>query len=133
MKLTLRESGAFYITYNNDAKIIHKLFGYKMVKGRIGFPKEKINTVMSMLRDKKIDFIVYDKNEVDIYSASFEDNQYEKFLIQAEKTFLMDNRINGILLRLKDEDEDRLNDLITLIGDFLDAEKGEGTGINHQD
>ena len=123
MKLILRESGAFFTTYNNDSKIMNKLFGYRVVKGRVGFPKDRLNTVLSVLNDKKIEYVVYGKEEEVLYETTFDNNHYEYYLKQAEKLILMDNRINRILLKIRTADVDKLDGLLNLIEEYLNGEE----------
>lgn len=47
--LTIRKIALFYETYDDDAQILSYLLGYKIIKGRVGFPENAIHKVINTL------------------------------------------------------------------------------------
>ena len=58
----LFKSGNFYISFDEDAKVLNNIFNYKIneLKNniKVGFPISLIDNNKKILRDKKINYIV---------------------------------------------------------------------------
>ena len=60
-KIVFIKCGAFYNTYLEDSKIISKIFGYKLIHNRVGFPKSSLEKIISTLNDLGKNSLVIDK------------------------------------------------------------------------
>ena len=106
--------GGFYYCYGNDSIIISYLCNYKIVNNRVGFPINSINKVVNILVDNKIDYIIYNKdNVVDKYISK--DNRYYNILIKAKSNIDINNRINNIVSSLYEIDTNKLNIILEYI------------------
>ena len=56
--------GKFYNVYGDDAKVVSVLTGYRIINNRLGFPISMINKVIGLLDNKKISYIIFDKDNV---------------------------------------------------------------------
>ena len=81
------KSGNFYISINNDATIMNKIFKYKIIQTtnliKIGFPINSLNKVLTELDNKTINYVVID-NEI-IEKQKQKNNQYSKYLTSYDK------------------------------------------------
>lgn len=98
------KSGNFYISINNDATIMNKIFKYKIIQTtnliKIGFPINSLNKVLTELDNKTINYVVID-NEI-IEKQKQKNNQYSKYLTSYDKYQIYISRINKINEILKD-------------------------------
>ena len=105
--LIILKTGVFYISINEDAFILNKLFSYKIKEfnnyKRIGFPINGLNKVLKRLERLNINYIVYD-NKI-ITKVNFTNNSYNKYRIDI-------NTYNNYLRRIKNINSilvDRIN------------------------
>ena len=86
----------------------------KIINNRVGFPINSINKVVNILVDNKIDYIIYNKDNVmDKYINK--DNRYNNILIKAKSNIDIKNRINNIIFNLKKLDNNKLNSILEYI------------------
>ena len=68
-EVVLIKCGTFYIAINEDAFILHKIFGYKLNEikhgTKIGFPIASLGKVESCLYAHHIGYVVIDKENVE--------------------------------------------------------------------
>lgn len=115
--IVLRKSGGFYQVFDDDALIISYLFDYKINNYRCGFPINSLNKVINILEDKCINYIIKDENNE---SKDFKKkNNYLKFLEKSKVKDNINNRVNNILNKLKDLDKNKLNDILSIIEEYL--------------
>ena len=80
--LIILKTGVFYISINEDAFILNKLFNYKIKEfnnyKRVGFPINSLNKILKRLDKLNINYIVYDDNKI-ISKVSFTNNCINKF------------------------------------------------------
>ena len=68
--LILLRSGNFYITYDDDALLLHHLFSYQLLNGKVGFPKKKKKKVYSRLKDERLNYVIFSSDEeIDLYQS----------------------------------------------------------------
>lgn len=68
--LILLRSGNFYITYDDDALLLHHLFSYQLSKGKVGFPHQNLKKVCSRLKDEKLNYAIFSSDEeIDLYQS----------------------------------------------------------------
>ena len=95
--LIILKTGVFYISINEDAFILNKLFNYKIKEfnnyKRVCFPINSLNKILKRLDKLNINYIVYDDNKI-ISKVSFTNNCINKY-----KTDI--NTYNNYLRRIK--------------------------------
>ncbi len=104
----LLESGIFYNVYNNDAGIINRLLNYKMKYCNdtyiVGFPISSLHNVLDTLKNKKINYVVLDKNDMNEYFISDKlknnQNQYHNYIFDYKRLNYLNKRIDDIHLKL---------------------------------
>lgn len=102
-KIVLVKFGNFYKTFDNDAKILWSLFGYRIIEDKISFPLSVFNTAISKLNRLGLSVIVIN-NESDInnYISTIE-NSYEKILDEANSKYETDGKVNQIKILVEDK------------------------------
>ena len=117
--ILLIKKGNFYISLNNDAYIINKIFNYKIIEStnfiKTGFPLNNIEKIKNELIDKEINYIIIDKTIIDKYKSK--NNEYNNYLSTNYKIYL--NRINNINKILKDNINKDLNNVLFEIENIL--------------
>ena len=112
-EITIIEGNLFCYAFDEDAIILNYLFDYKMKNGQIGFPKNSINKITSVLDNEKIDYKMIGENALEKTFAK--ENQYETILKKAQEnneTKSIKEEINEIInLYTKEELEILLNQL----------------------
>ena len=92
--LTIRKSSLFYDTYDDDAQILSYLLGYKIIKGRVGFPENAIHKVINALEENKINYkIIGEQEEVKDFKNL---NQYSRILASAQDKNILGERLQKI-------------------------------------
>ena len=123
MFLVLNSNGLFYETYNEDAMIIHFLFGYKINKKKASFPISSKNKVINILENKKINYKINDNNN-ETEKKDFKNlNCYQKTLDKAYKISFREKKLNNILRKLKKLDSEKLEELVNIIGKYVDEKQ----------
>ena len=115
--IVLRKVGGFYQVFDNDALIVNYLFNYKINNYRCGFPINVINKVINTLEEKSINYII--KGEEEIVKDYKRKNNYSKYLDKSISRSSINRRINNILDRISKMDENKLNDIIDIIEDYV--------------
>ena len=102
--IILIKTGNFYTALDNDAFIVNKLFGYRLIKlgntFKIGFPVDSLNRVLERFNAEYINHVVLD-NEI-ILKKVFVNNKYSKFKFNDKKIFYNYIRIQKITKVLND-------------------------------
>ena len=118
--LKIRKSGLFYETFDDDAKILHYLFGYKIISGRCAFPTNAITKVLNTLEDKKISYeICGDISEKRDFKKK---NNYGKCLVKAENKLEIATLANKLTLKLESLSDEKLYNTLKKLSEFIDAE-----------
>ena len=97
--LKIRKSGLFYETFDDDAKILHYLFGYKIISGRCAFPTNAVTKVVNTL-----------------------ENTYGKILAAAENKLEIATLANKLTLKLESLSDEKLYNTLKKLSEFIDAE-----------
>jgi hypothetical protein len=104
--IELYKSGIFYNAYNEDAVILNYFFNYKVsVKKSVGFPQTKLDKVTDELDKRRINYIVYDNNEIvkkNLFSRSF----YNKYLTLGLNKFYIKKAFNELLEKVDNMSEE---------------------------
>lgn len=90
------KSGKFYVTFDKDAEILHKLLGYKVVHHRVGFPESAKEQVIQKLNEKHLSYLLDEEKNSD------SDNQYFIYLKQIQEEELIENMCNNLLKKMKE-------------------------------
>lgn len=81
------KSGIFFECLNDDAKILNKVFGYKIKQLhkyiRVGFPISSLNKITSKLREKEINYIIIIDGV--LTKEKFNHNKYNDYLVVDDK------------------------------------------------
>lgn len=105
--VVLIKSGAFYITFNEDAMIMNYIFGYTISNSKMGFPLNSLDKVVETLKTKNIGYVIYDNkiisannfdgkeylNIIDLYKKKEYDCKSKEILISRIK-YLIENKDN---------------------------------------
>lgn len=81
--IVLIKSGSFYITFDEDASILNYIFSYQINNSKVGFPLSSINKVKNVLDSKKINYVVFADNNIEVFEK--EDNCYACYFNEAKK------------------------------------------------
>ena len=110
--VVLIKSGIFYYTYDKDSLMLSFIMGYKRNNNRVGFPINKLEKVLSILSNLRINVYVDDMlfeygNMYNIYldKVNF-DNKVKDLLRLIENKINKDNSIyNKLILFMGEIDE----------------------------
>ena len=112
--IIFRKAGNFYSVFDDDAIILHSLFGYIVKDNRAGFPINSIDKVTDKLKELHVDY------KLDDAIINFEDNKYESILVDSQNKMALDYKINEIMEKIETSDYNTLNKLIEVIDKFYD-------------
>ena len=132
LDIILVKIGKFYQVYGKDAYIISYLFGYKLKRVEnvmvCGFPLSSVNKIISILEDKKINYLIVDRRknyEVDERLDNKNLNNYTKYFEKAKKYISYKTRIDNINnFLLENIDKEDFKDIIRKMEDVIN-ERGE--------
>lgn len=109
-EVVLIKSGTFYIAINEDAFILHKIFGYKLNEikhgTKIGFPIASLEKVESCLYAHHIGYVVIDKENVE--RKKVRRNRYDSYCKDMEQFLRNQQRIVYIydeLMKYRDRND----------------------------
>ena len=117
--VVLRKSGGFYVCFDNDAIILSYLCDYKLNNGRVGFPINTINKVINILDNNSVNYIVKDNMEEVDKKIFGKKNKYKYYLDKGKKKINLDYRINDIMDKINNMNEEEIDKLINLIEDNI--------------
>ena len=112
--LKLRKQGKFYCSYDDDAYVIHSIFGYKISNGRVGFPIESLGKVINTLDNSKVDYVVIEKDK-EVMKNTFPKNNYNKFFNEGHKSYGIIRYEEEIIDIVKNLPEEKLIKIIDYI------------------
>lgn len=120
----LIESGMFMESYNDDASLLNKVLGYKILSKnsmiRVGFPSNNLSKVILMLESKHINYLVLNKNNEIINRKKYKDNKYDNYSNNVSNLLDRSNRISKIYNRLQSKiDDDNIDRILLSIEDLL--------------
>lgn len=117
--VVLRKSGGFYICFDDDAIIISCLCNYKINNGRVGFPINAINKVTNLLENNSINYIIKE-NMKEVDKKTFgKKNKYKYYLDKGNKKISLEYRVNNIIDKVKELEEEDIIKLLDLIEDNI--------------
>lgn len=115
--IVLRKTGGFYQAFDDDALIISYLFNYKITNYRSGFPINTLNKVINTLEERKINYLI--KGEEENFKIFKKENNYSKYLDKAKTKDIIDKRVNNILEKLNNLEQEKLLKILTAIEEIV--------------
>ncbi len=114
-KLVIVKYGNFYKSFDEDAIILHNLFGYKVIDNKASFPLSCFNKVISLLMRNGISVVVI-KNEMDIINYdSTSLNMYENVRNESVKKYDFEKLVEELRLLIYSKLEEDTNNYGKLV------------------
>lgn len=118
-----KNDGKFITCYNDDAYILHSIFGYKLVgegkKDKLGFPSTVIDKIIDKLDSLSINYEIYYKKELESSKDFKKKNNYQKYLEQGLLQVEIDKKVDLIKYKLSRLDLKDVNKELEKILDVL--------------
>ena len=100
----------FYDAYDDDAQILSYLLGYKIIKGRVGFPENAVHKVMNTLDSHKINYkIIGDQEEIKDFKNL---NQYSKILAKSRDKIEIEDKVEKMIQKINTLDSESLCEIL---------------------
>ena len=121
--ILLKQIGKFINVYNDDAYILHSIFGYKLVgegkNDKLGFPSTVIDKIIDKLDSLSINYEIYYKKELESSKDFKKKNNYQKYLDQGLLQVEIDKKVDLIKYKLSRLDLKEVNKELEKILDIL--------------
>ena len=118
-----KNDGKFITCYNDDAYILHSIFGYKLVgegkNDKLGFPSTVIDKIIDKLDSLSINYEIYYKKELESSKDFKKKNNYQKYLEQGLLQVEIDKKGDLIKYKLSRLDLKDVNKELEKILDIL--------------
>lgn len=118
-----KNDGKFITCYNDDAYILHSIFGYKLVgegkNDKLGFPSTVIDIIIDKLDSLSINYEIYYKKELESSKDFKKKNNYKKYLEQGLLQVEIDKKVDLIKYKLSRLDLKEVNKELEKILDIL--------------
>ncbi len=118
-----KNDGKFITCYNDDAYILHSIFGYKLVgegkNDKLGFPSTVIDKIIDKLDSLSINYEIYYKKELESSKDFKKKNNYQKYLEQGLLQVEIDKKVDLIKYKLSRLDLKDVNKELEKILDIL--------------
>lgn len=118
-----KNDGKFIVCYNDDAYILHSIFGYKLVgegkNDKLGFPSTVIDKITEKLDSLMINYEIYYKKELESSKDFKKKNNYQKYLEQGLLQVEIDKKVDLIKYKLSRLDLKEVNKELEKILDIL--------------
>lgn len=118
-----KNDGKFITCYNDDAYILHSIFGYKLVgegkNDKLGFPSTVIDKIIAKLDSLSINYEIYYKKELESSKDFKKKNNYQKYLEQGLLQVEIDKKVDLIKYKLSRLDLKEVNKELEKILDIL--------------
>lgn len=118
-----KNDGKFITCYNDDAYVLHSIFGYKLVgegkNDKLGFPSTVIDKIIDKLDSLSINYEIYYKKELESSKDFKKKNNYQKYLEQGLLQVEIDKKVDLIKYKLSRLDLKEVNKELEKILDIL--------------
>ena len=118
-----KNDGKFITCYNDDAYILHSIFGYKLVgegkNDKLGFHSTVIDKIIDKLDSLSINYEIYYKKELESSKDFKKKNNYQKYLEQGLLQVEIDKKVDLIKYKLSRLDLKDVNKELEKILDVL--------------
>ena len=115
----IRRQGKFYTAYEKDAYVLHATSGYKISKGRVGFPVNVLGKVQNTLEDKKISYVIIEKDEEVEKKDYKKANQYQKYLERGIKSCEDKKREEDLIEKIKSLPSYKIQKIMEYINEVI--------------
>lgn len=110
--LCIREGNLFCYVFDEDAIILNYLFGYKLKNQQVGFPRNSLEKIVSILEDKSINYKIIGETEIE---KNFEKNEYKNILQEAQNKIETNEIMEEINELLDKCNKEKLQKIIKVI------------------
>ena len=118
--------GNFYEMFDKDAVIASNILNYKLSKisdtVKCGFPISSLDKVLNLLKDKQINYVVIENNNV-TNEQNFENNIYNSFDFDINNIKYNFLRINKITKYLNDNAYNNISKLLERIEELINERR----------
>ena len=118
--------GNFYEIFDKDAVIASNILNYKLSKisdtVKCGFPISSLDKVLNLLKDKQINYVVIENNNV-TNEQNFENNIYNSFDFDINNIKYNFLRINKITKYLNDNAYNNISNLLERIEELINERR----------
>jgi len=118
-----RNDGKFILAYNDDAYILHSIFGYKLLKegknDKCGFPSNILENILFSLEEKNISYEIYYKKSLEETKDFKKKNQYDMYFKEALLQVEVDKKVDLIKYKLSRLRLEEINHKLEEILDIL--------------
>ena len=115
----IRRQGKFYTAYENDAYVLHATSGYKISKGRVGFPVNVLGKVQNSLEDKKISYVIIQKDK-EVEKKDFKNkNKYQTYLELGKKSCEQKRREEELIDAIKALPNEKIRKIMKFINEVI--------------
>lgn len=118
--------GNFYEMFDKDAVIASNILNYKLSKisdtVKCGFPISSLDKVLNLLKDKQINYVVIENNNV-TNEQNFENNIYNSFDFDINNIKYNFLRINKITKYLNDNAYNNISNLLERIEELINERR----------
>lgn len=111
----LRKMGGFYVCFDSDAIILSFLCDYKIKNSKVGFPINALDKVVNILENNSVSYIVKCSEEEVSKNIFGKKNKYKYYLDLGKKKIDFDYRINKIVNRISEMNEEDINNILDMI------------------
>lgn len=121
--LILFKSGSFYISFDEDALILNKLFDYKLneLKNnlKVGFPLFSFDKVITVVSDNKINYLVIEDRKI-VDKEKYKYNNFNKYTSSVFNLVSINSRINSISKKIRSIDDlDKINYILDKVEELI--------------
>ena len=125
--IILFKSGNFYVSFDEDAIILNKIFNFKIneLKNniKVGFPINSLEKYIKNLGHLNINFLIISNKEI-VSKISFDENNYNKYEQSVFNTISINNKLRNICEFIKSiSDIEIKREIIDKIDNILDGYK----------
>ena len=115
----IRRQGKFYTAYEDDAYVLHAISGYRISKGRVGFPVNSLGKIQNNLEDKKISYVIIEKDK-EVEKEDFKaKNNYQKYLELGKKSCEQKRREEELIDAIKALPNDKIRRIMKFINEVI--------------
>jgi len=125
--IILFKSGNFYVSFDEDAIILNKIFNFKIneLKNniKVGFPINSLEKYIKNLGHLNINYLIISNKEI-VSKISFDENNYNKYEQSVFNTISINNKLRNICEFIKSiSDIEIKREIIDKIDNILDGYK----------
>lgn len=117
-------SGIFVNAYGDDARVLHEITGYKFdkFKNSVGFPSKSLEKVKNLIISNDVGYKIYEKHDL-ILEVNGNEKSYKKLLNKSIKKIAVEDRVNMIVRKLANCNEEQLEEILEVVEDVLRSEE----------